>query len=57
MQTLIPDTNHFNLKNGTQLAGPTKAMRNVFSRSGLSKIIESFAEVEAAIHSFSRKES
>lgn len=40
-----------------RLAGANKEIRNVFSMSGLSKMIESFAEVEAAINSFSRKES
>lgn len=40
-----------------RLAGTNKEIRNVFSMSGLSKIIESFAEVEAAIQSFGRKET
>lgn len=38
-----------------RLAGANKQVRNVFSMSGLM-MIESFAEVEAAINSFSRKE-
>jgi anti-anti-sigma regulatory factor len=40
-----------------RLAGANKEIRNVFSMSGLSKMIKSFAGVEAAINSFSRKEA
>jgi anti-anti-sigma factor len=40
-----------------RLAGANKEVRNVLSMSGLMMIMESFAEVEAAIQSFSRKES